>query len=214
MTRTRRAAIAGVWAAAVGLGAGAAFADRYEEPKPHAVETAAAVDEAPGALYERLGAAFGREPYTVVDRDDAKRTVTVRIDVEDPTRYIDCGTSYRSAAAGGGETVYPTAGSAQYTFTDSNGQTFTATRVSELEGRALVSVEPQAQGSQVDVIVLYAWTLLIEYTDRRSVPIDSKGVRFHLGSRQPLDERDGQTPVCYATGRLESELLARVRARP
>ena len=185
----------------------------YEGPASYALENRIVLEQPRGVVWDRLVRNLRSDTFREVKENDGSDIIEVKFESTDPGNLIDCGRTMRSYTGDQSpqHVDYATADSAHYLTQDTQGETFNVTRLSLLEGRAIVTVEEAREVTTIAVRALFVWRIFLEYSDLEGRVSGSNGVIFYFTSDDPLSNEGAGAPECVSKGLIENQILYHAR---
>ena len=181
----------------------------YTPPSVGPVDNSKSVSVPFDQLWDRLVKNLASDFFVINNIEKNSRIINVSFSAQQPSKYVDCGRTYRTFKNARGEQSYSyeSADSSSYSLAYGNGA-FNVQRGTRLEGRTNIYVAPEGNGSVVTVNTKYVLNI-----DITAVPLgggfpSKQSVIADFSTKTPYSNTVGNdTIVCKATGTIERQIL-------
>ncbi|WP_036800826.1 hypothetical protein [Photobacterium marinum] len=179
----------------------------YSNPQTYNIKNQEIINESFDVVWDRLVKNLSSDFFVINNIEKNSRIINVSFSTNKPSDYVDCGTSTRefSNAHGKKTYTYDPSDSARYTFTNSQGNAFNATRTSRLNGRTNIYLAPEGDGTIVNVNTKYVVDVDIKYHNFSNQYAGNDNFIFDFSTKTDFSTLDGVT--CTARGNLEQRIL-------
>lgn len=180
----------------------------YTPPSDHEVVTEKVISAPFEITWDRYVAELSKSFFVINNISKDSRIINVSFSTDKPSRYIDCGTSFRTSK-------HPRTGEEQFRYAVADGSTYNAgqngtnvlwtfNRDTNLEGRINIYMAPEGAQTLIRVNSKYIWTVRINGTSNLGQPSQPSSDTIDFSSTSPGGDEELQ---CRSNGSLEAQLL-------
>lgn len=162
-------------------------------------------------VWDRLVRNLSADFFVINNIEKASRLINVSVSSQNPSDFVNCGTTSRTFSNPQGEQRYryETASSSRFSATTPEGGAFNAIRSPTMDARANIYVAPDGDGTEVRVNVRYVIDVDVQYFTLAGQPITSDNVNWSFNTLDVFrDVNPEATIVCVSLGTLEDRILS------
>lgn len=179
----------------------------YVPPSEPIITNTKTINQPFDQIWDKMVKELSSDFFVINNIDKSSRLINISFSTDKPSTYVDCGITNRSFenARGKQNYRYATADSTLYTFTNTNGVVFNASRKTRLEGRANIYVAPEAAGTNITVNTKYVLNVQTSAFNVNGVPAGNETSTIDFSTKTP--QRGGSTIGCNTLGVIERKIL-------